>query len=71
MIPANEMGPNNRDVNISILGAIAAKGIVNLSPRKPQAVTTSKKRKLQDDEERVVSKGGVTSTAFLSSYGNR
>ncbi|KAG2216845.1 hypothetical protein INT45_013989 [Circinella minor] len=57
--PAKEGVSNNRGVNVSILGAIAAEGIVNLSLIKPQAVTTSKKRKLQDDEECLVSKVGT------------
>ena len=51
-------------MNILILGAIAAEGIVDLSLRKPQAVTTSKKRKLQDGEERLVNKVGTRTHHF-------
>ena len=62
--PAKEVVSNNRGVNISVLGVIAVEGIVNLSLRKPQAATTSKKRKLQNGEERLVSKVGTRAHHF-------
>ncbi|KAI7851862.1 hypothetical protein BDC45DRAFT_444990, partial [Circinella umbellata] len=43
--PAKAKVSNNRGVNITILGAIAAEGVVNLSLRRPQLVTSSKKKK--------------------------
>ncbi|KAG2220696.1 hypothetical protein INT45_012560 [Circinella minor] len=64
--PAKAVVSNNRGVNISILGAIAAEGVVNLSLRKPQAVTGgSKKRKTEDGEQRLVSKLWITHTSLV------
>lgn len=63
--PAKAIVSNTRGVNITILGAIAAEGVVNLSLRKPQAVSTSKKRKIQNGEERITGKVGTRATHFI------
>ena len=63
--PAKIVVSNNRGVNLTILGAIASEGVVNLSLRRPQAVTGSKKRKLDAKEERIVAKVGTRTEHFL------
>ena len=56
---------NNHGVNLTILGAIASEGVVNLSLRRPQAVTGSKKWKLDDKEDQIVAKVGTRTEHFL------
>ncbi|KAG2227928.1 hypothetical protein INT45_011951 [Circinella minor] len=52
---------NHCGVNITIVGAIVAEGVVNLSMWKPHAATGSKKRKLQNSSNgRSVQKQHVT-----------
>ncbi|KAI7855983.1 hypothetical protein BDC45DRAFT_567498 [Circinella umbellata] len=48
---------NNRVVNISILGAVAAEDVVKLPSWKPQAVTGTPKKKKWKTEDSAVAKG--------------
>jgi transposase len=43
--PAKGIIPTARDVTITILGAISDAGVIDISLRKPQAISTSKKRR--------------------------
>ena len=64
--PAKAKVSNNRSVNLTILGAIAAEGVVNLSLQRPQLVTGSKKkRKLENGEERTIAKVGTRTQHFI------
>ena len=57
--PTKIVVSNNCGVNLTILGAISSERVMNLSLRKPQAVTRSKKQKLDNKEERIVAKVGI------------
>lgn len=57
-LPAKVVLPANRGISISILGAICEKGVIDLTLRKPKAVTkknvSAKKRKRDDGKPAVV-----------------
>lgn len=64
--PARTTVPTQRGVSITILGAICAAGIINLSLRKPQAVASRKKRKLGSDKHEAVNgRVGTRSEHYL------
>lgn len=54
-------------VTFSILGAISAAGVINISLKKPQT-TTSKKRKVSGDAVHMVSGWVITLTAHYLAY---
>jgi hypothetical protein len=58
-IPAKTVVPSNRGLNISIIGAICEKGVIDLTIRKSRVVqpskSKSKKRKLNNDKKAHIS----------------
>jgi len=53
--PAKGIVPTAKGITITILGAISQAGVIDISLRKPQAVSISKKRKANDTRAMVVS----------------
>ena len=66
--PAKGIIPTARDVTITILGAISDAGVIDISLKKPQAVSISKKRKTNDTTARVVSDRIGTRTEHFLTY---
>jgi transposase len=66
--PAKGIIPTARDVTITILGAISDAGVIDISLKKPQAVSISKKRKANDTTARVVSGRIGTRTEHFLTY---
>ncbi|KAL0078513.1 Homeodomain-like DNA binding domain-containing transcription factor [Phycomyces blakesleeanus] len=51
--PAKTTAPTQQSVSITILGAISQIGVISVTLRKPQAVVSSKKRKLDKKVEKI------------------
>ena len=60
--------PTAKGVTITILGAISQAGVIDISLRKPQAVSVSKKRKANDTTAMVVSGRVGTRTEHFLTY---
>ena len=66
--PAKGTIPTAKGVTITILGAISQAGVIDISLRKPQAVSVSKKRKANDTTATVVSGRVGTRTEHFLTY---
>src|ERR1700730_9388499 len=66
--PARSTVPTGRGVTVSILGAIAEAGVIDISLKKPQAATVVKKRKGNGKVVRVVKGRIVTRTEHYLAY---
>jgi hypothetical protein len=66
--PAKGTIPTAKGVTITILGAISQAGVIDISLRKPQAVSVSKKRKANDTTAMVVSGRVGTRTEHFPTY---
>ena|ERR1700731_2855322 len=67
--PAKGTIPTSKGVTITILGVISQAGVIDISLRKPQAVSVSKKRKANDTTATVVKwSGGNKDRAFSYLY---
>ena len=62
--PAKALVPKSRGATITILGAICVEGVLNLSLRKPQLISGTKKRKLAGDKPEKI-KVGTRAEHFL------
>ena len=69
--PAKGTIPTAKGVTITILGAISQAGVIDISLKKPQAVSISKKRKANDTTAREVScRIGTRTEHFLTYISN-
>jgi transposase len=66
--PAKGIVPTAKGVTITILGAISQAGVIDISLKKPQAVSASKKRKANDSTARVISGRIGTRTEHFLAY---
>ena len=66
--PAKGIVPTAKGITITILGAILHSGVIDISSKKPQAVSISKKRKAYDTTARVVSGRIGTRTEHFLTY---
>jgi transposase len=66
--PAKGIVPTAKGITITILGAISQAGVIDISLRKPQAVSISKKRKANDTRAMVVSGRVGTRTEHFLAY---
>src|ERR1700730_1687124 len=66
--PARGTIPTSKGVTITILGAISQAGVIDISLRKPQAVSVSKKRKANDTTATVISGRVGTRTEHFLTY---
>ena len=66
--PAKGTIPTSKGVTITILGALSQAGVIDISLRKPQAVSVSKKRKANDTTATVVSGRVGTRTEHFLTY---
>src|ERR1700692_1451367 len=66
--PAKGTIPTAKGVTITILGAISQAGVIDISLRKPQAVSVSKKRKANDTTATVVRGRVGTRTEHFLTY---
>src|ERR1700730_11306927 len=66
--PAKGIVPTAKGITITILGAISQAGVTDISLKKPQAVSISKKRKANDAKSVVVSGRVGTRTEHFLAY---
>lgn len=66
--PAKGTVPTGKGVTITILGAISEAGVIDIYLRKPQAVSVSKKRKVNGKEAKTVNGRIGTRTGHFLSY---
>jgi hypothetical protein len=66
--PAKGIVPTAKVITITILGAISQAGVIDISLKKPQAVSISKKRKANDAKAMVVSGRVGTRTEHFLAY---
>jgi len=66
--PAKGIVPTAKGITITILGAISQAGVIDISLRKPQAVSISKKRKANDTRAMVEQYEGALSSNGQCSY---
>ena len=66
--PAKGIVPTAKGVTITILGAMSQAGVIDISLKKPQAVSVSKKRKANDSTATVVSGRIGTRTEHFLAY---
>jgi transposase len=66
--PAKGIVPTAKGITITILGAISQAGVIDISLKKPQAVSISKKRKANDAKAMVVSGRVGTRTEHFLAY---
>lgn len=57
--PTNSVVPKPKDITISIAGAILQAGVIDISSKKPHAVSTFKNRKANDTMATVIYKSRV------------
>jgi transposase len=66
--PAKGIVPTKKGITITILGAISQAGVIDISLKKPQAVSASKKRKANDTKAMTVSGRIGTRTEHFLAY---
>lgn len=68
--PAKSVVPANRGTSITILGAISAQGVIDISLRKPITVTGSKKRKSDGKVIKTTGRIGTRTEHYLAYLSN-
>jgi hypothetical protein len=66
--PAKGIVPTAKGITITILGAISQAGVIDISLKKPQAASISKKRKANDTTAMVVNGRVGTRTEHFLTY---
>lgn len=64
--PAKTIVPSARGISITILGAISADGVIDISLRKPTSAVSKKKRKIDGKTVQINGRVGTRSEHFLS-----